>query len=175
MGVFGTHSQRCRGQDKPGRRPGLVVCSRPRGFTLTELIVTIVVASIMAAVILPRWGGDTGFEGRGFRDETAAALRYAQKAAVAQHRRVCVTFTATGLTAMIDSAFGAADCSQALIGPSGQPLTVTATGGARYSSVPSPAMLTFDPLGRPGRGLSLSIVGLPGLPITVEAETGHVH
>ncbi len=130
---------------------------------------------ILAAVVLPRWGGETGFEERGFRDETAAALRYAQKAAVAARRRVCVNFAVDGrsLGATMDTTFGAGDCALVVIGPSGAPLAVTASGGATYS--PVPATLTFDPLGRPGGGVTITIGGLAGLPIVVEATTGYVH
>ncbi|MBL8441295.1 MAG: type II secretion system protein, partial [Betaproteobacteria bacterium] len=62
---------------------------RQRGFTLTELLVTLVVAGILIAVALPRWFGDTGFEARKFRDETEAALRLAQKSAIASRRFTC--------------------------------------------------------------------------------------
>ena len=144
------------------------------GFTLVEMIVTLVVAGILVAALLPRWGGETGFEERGFRDETAAALRYAQKAAVAARRTVCVTFTATSLTAMIEHDFAAGTCTVTLVGPSGGPLTVTAAGAASYS--PTPAAISFDPLGRPvpNAGASITVSGVPGLPIVVEAETGYV-
>lgn len=162
--------------DKPGRRPGLVVCSPVRGFTLTELIATIVVAGILAAVVLPRWGGDTGFEGRGFRDETVAALRYAQKSAIAARRTVCATFTTTQATFRISSAFGAANCTVGtpLVGPQDPALVVTATGGAGYS--PVPADVIFDAEGRPAVAATITVSGLPAsLAIRIEPETGYVH
>jgi MSHA pilin protein MshC len=167
--------QRHSGNNKPGRRPGLVVCSQ-QGFTLVELIVTVIVAGILAAVVLPRWAGDTGFEGRGFRDETVAALRLAQKSAIAARRTVCASFTATQATFRISNAFGAANCTAgvALAGAKDAVLVVNATGTATYS--PVPAEVIFDAEGRPGAAANIAISGLPAsLVIRIEAETGYVH
>lgn len=147
-----------------------------RGFTTVELVVTIVIVGILAAVVVQRFTGTHGFEERGFRDETAAALRYAQKTAVASRRQVCVSFTANSLVATMDSAFGAGDCLAAtgiaVIGPNGAAPAVNAPAGVGYAAVP-PA-LTFDPLGRPSAGVSITVANLAGLPVVVAAETGYV-
>jgi MSHA pilin protein MshC len=147
-----------------------------RGFSLPELITVMVVAGILAAVAIPRWFGSTGFAERGLRDETQAALRYAQKSAVAARRLVCVQFSANGLTATMATNFGASDCAGggALVGPSGQALTVSSSG-ASFKTPPS-APLTFSPLGQPSARTEIEVNGLPtALNIVVEAETGYVH
>ena len=53
------------------------------GFTLVELIVTMVLLGIIAAVAIPRFFDQQAFRERGFYDEAVSAARYAQKFAVA--------------------------------------------------------------------------------------------
>lgn len=146
------------------------------GFTFVELVVGIVVAGILAALILPRFGGDTGFNERQFRDETVAALRFAQKTAIAARRTVCATFTASQVSFARSEVFGTADCSGGvpLLGPGSGVLVVAGSNGESYAV--QPGTLIFDAAGRPIQGAgTITVSGLPSLPITIQAETGYVH
>ena len=86
---------------------------KTRGFTLVELITVLVLVGILAVAALPRFFDQNVFESRGFFDETKAQLRYAQKAAIAQRRTVCVALAGTGVTLRIVAARNSADCSAA--------------------------------------------------------------
>lgn len=54
-----------------------------KGFTLIELIATLVLLSILGVVAFGRLGGIDVFEAQGFYRDTLTAVRYAQKLAVA--------------------------------------------------------------------------------------------
>lgn len=168
---------------RPGHRPGPFFASE-RGFTLTELIVTIIVAGILAATVIPRFSGQHGFEERGFRDQTVAALRYAQKAAIALRRPVCAAFTANSLSFTVGTAPVAApvNCGAGvvppLLGPNGVAYVLNAPTGVTYTTFP--ATLVFSARGSMASASvtttdSVSVSGLPAsLDITVEKETGYV-
>lgn len=67
-----------------------------RGFTLVELVLVITLVGILAVVAAPRFFGNATFDARGYRDELGAALRYAQKVAMATGCPVRVTVDASG-------------------------------------------------------------------------------
>ena len=144
---------------------------------MVELILVIVVAGILAAVAVPRFVGRSSFDTRGFADQLAATVRFAQKLAVAQRRNVYVQLTANDATLCYDAA-----CATPAPGPGGEtPYTVSAPGGV---AIASPlAVLAFDRGGRPQTGALLDIQAQLDIPINgsgthhvyVERETGYVH
>jgi MSHA pilin protein MshC len=139
----------------------------PRGFTLVELIVTMIIIGIMAVAVLPRFADRSAFEERGFRDETLALLRWAQKSAVAQRRAVCAALNDNGVALTIASAAGdTADCDTPLALPS-NPHGGTGMGRSANS-------LRFLASGATDQAANVTVT-IAGQTIVVEAVTGYVH
>jgi len=180
---------------------GLVVRCSQHGFTLVELIMVIVMMGVLAVFAAPRLFDSTDFYARGFHDETMALLRYAQKAAVAQRRLVCVSLTLpepamAKLSIASEPAPGACDIS--LTGPSancpgGPSITafpndkqgcIQSRSGVWYDAS-SAVSVTFNGLGQSidastaaatTRTVKVSAAaGVWGNPIVVDGETGYVH
>jgi MSHA pilin protein MshC len=163
----------CKQQFK-SRQHAMFNPKQPAGFTLIELIVVIVIIGVLAVAAIPRMFDRSTFDSRGFYDETVSALRYAQKAAIAQRRTVCATFTATSLTLTVASAAGSATCDTNLASPAGgNPFAVTPRStGITY--VTAPTAFSFNALGQASIGQTIQITGATGS-ITVEQDTGYVH
>jgi MSHA pilin protein MshC len=150
------------------------------GFTMVELITVMVIVGVLAAVAAPRFFDRGTFDSRGFHDQVISTLRYAQKAAIAQRRLVCVSFPSSTRIA-INTAANFADlaCNTDLQSPSGTyptgqtTYTVDAPSGVTMSGY---ANFNFNALGRPSFGVAQSIaVSGYATPIAVEVETGYVH
>lgn len=150
---------------------------RPSGFSLIELVVTLMIAGIVMAVAIPMFN-DPQINESWFQEQVRAALRYAQRQAVAQRRCIFVEVTA----AQVKLRYGDAACAAA-----GSPLTFLATvqagkapGDAYVLEAPSgtalspaPTTFSFNGLGQPSFGSTLTL-SVGARAVTIAAETGYV-
>jgi MSHA pilin protein MshC len=77
-----------------GRKPSLSRLAPFRGFTLIELVTSIVLIGILSAIAAPRFFDSNDFAERGYADEVASTLRLARKVAIASDCEVRVTLGA---------------------------------------------------------------------------------
>jgi MSHA pilin protein MshC len=155
------------------------------GFTLAELVIVMVLIGILSVVAVPRMFDMDQFSARGTRDFVGAALRYAQKSAIAMRRNVCVTVGALQLNITYASNGGADQpcaAGNALRNP-GNDLAYSDSSNALPERAPvaTPASLIFDAQGRPlsapstprTTALTITVTG-NATPLTIEPETGIV-
>jgi MSHA pilin protein MshC len=133
------------------------------GFSLMELIVTMLIAGVIAAVALPLLS-DSSTRASWYHEQVIAAVRYAQRQAVAQRRDVHVNVGAAQIRLCYDAA-----CAV--------PLTQITNGQAYALPAPNNVALSptqtfsFNGLGRPSGAASFNVGGYS---VTVAAETGYV-
>ncbi|MEN3367728.1 MAG: pilin protein MshC [Burkholderiales bacterium] len=177
---------------------------RARGFTLVEMVVTLVIVGILAVVAIPRFFDRPFFDATAFADRARSMLGYAQKLAVAQNRNVFVRLDGASIALCFDSA--CTDVNRA-IAPSGENSGSAATlaacagstawfceaipSGTAYVAAPAIASFYFSPLGVPYLPADpFPASGFPGVSanslvitmsgggaarsVSVEKETGYV-
>jgi len=141
------------------------------GFTLIEMVTTMIIVTILAAIAVPRFFTQQTYSDRGFYDQTLAITRYAQKSAIAIRRNVCVNIAPPSINLTYASAAGSGSaCDTNLPSPvGGSPFTVTAPSGTTLS--PS-TTITFSAL---GSAASTTTIAVSSRTVTVESGTGYVH
>ena len=152
-----------------------------RGFTMIELIVTLIIIGVVSVTVLGRMDFTGAFDQKGAHDKTVAALQFARKAAVAQRRFVCVVIGGGSMTLTIDPAVpelggGACAFGTALNLPAPDKACAgvanavcTRAGAALASATPS---FQFDALGRASVTATITVTGQPD--INIDGETGYV-
>ena len=138
-----------------------------RGFTLIELVVTMIIAGILAALVFPNFN-QPDIDATWFHQQVKAAVRYAQREAVAQRRFVFVRVpSATQLQLCYDAACATPLTQMART----TAFVLNAPAGITLSSSVTP--FSFNGLGQPNpiAGVTITVAGKN---ITVTAETGYV-
>jgi MSHA pilin protein MshC len=74
------------------------------GYTIIELVVVITILGVITAIAGPRFFDTGRFNQRGYVDEVASAIRYAQKVAVGSGCSVQLTINTSGYSAMQQAA-----------------------------------------------------------------------
>jgi len=137
------------------------------GFTLTELVVVIVIAAILSAFAISRIN-TMSFNTEGFANEVAATVRYAQKLAISQRRTVAVVVTASSLQlCYTDTACSGGSVRKP---PGTDGFSIGAPSGVTLGG----SSLTFNALGKPSAGGTITVTGDGTKYISVETETGYV-
>jgi MSHA pilin protein MshC len=124
---------------------------RPRhaGYTLIELVVTLVIVGVLAAVAAPRFASTNVFAERGFGAEARAAVAYAHKLAIASGCDIRVRIDAGGYrierwTLCIPADHATATTAVTALGRN-TPLAGSAPNGVAITGVD----FFFDRIGRP--------------------------
>ena len=174
----------------PNRHPYRGVKHNLRGFTITELVVAIMIVGVLAAVAIPRFTGTDSFQSRGFYDRAKSVVRQAHKTAIAQRRPVFVVVSADRVAVCYDGACASrvSMSSEFCFTPGmGSALAkclddkTWLCAGAPDGVSLSTVTFSFDGAGHPNPNaavtitLTSGIAGDPARVIVVEAETGYVH
>ena len=144
---------------------------------MVELVIVIVIMGIFASIAAPRFFERNVFDERGYYEDTLAALRYAQKLAVATGCQVQVTITASAYTLkqrVTTCTTGAFSRDVFNPGNPGTAYTKTAPSGVTLSPATT---LIFNGLGQvSGVTTPITLTGTADTrSITVVSETGFVY
>jgi MSHA pilin protein MshC len=141
---------------------------RTGGFSLTELVIVIVIAAILAAFAIPRFNLRE-IDASWFHEQVRSGVRYAQRTAVAQRRCVFVSVAPTQLSLLYGDASCAITAAPVRDLATNQPFVLAAPTGVTLSAAPNP--FGFNGLGQPSAAATVTVAGKA---VVVNAETGYV-
>ena len=132
-----------------------------KGFSLIELVAVIVLISILAVAATGRIGNFSGFESRGFFDDTVAAMRYAQKLAISTGCNVQFTITAASYALVQRDDCDTGAYTRNVLNPVDRtnPYTATAPAGITISPTGAYIFSPQSPVAGPVSDTTFSIAG----------------
>jgi MSHA pilin protein MshC len=143
----------------------------PRGFTMIELVVVMVVMGLLAAVAIPRLTDRRALQERGFLDQVRAFIQYSRKVALAQRREVCVLLAPGAVSAVFAPVGGACNPGTPVASPgSSDPFAIAVPNDVVLSGA---ALVRFTATGQPAPNQN-HVVSVGGNSFTVSRETGIV-
>ena len=152
------------------------MCRGEAGYSLVELVLVIVILATIGMLAGPRFFDNDAFDERGYYDELASALRYAQKVAVASGCRVAVDITVNTYALSQQAPLGG-HCDPA---DAGFPVAVrlstgdTVSGIAPAGIVTAPAIsLVYDALGRTNFATNRTLL-VGSRTLVIQADSGLV-
>jgi MSHA pilin protein MshC len=147
--------------------------NKAHGFSLLELVITLVIVGILAVTVIPKLFGTSTFAGYAVRDQLITQLRLAQIRALHDNSNcysVLITATQYGIPTATTCAASFDPSDNAIDIESGVTVTIGGSSGVDVQ---------FDNMGRPVNGdcdggCDIAVVGQEGLVIRVESE-GYIH
>ena len=139
------------------------------GFTIIELVVTILIVGILSISVGPRFFGTISYQNRKATDDLLSALRYSQQVAMNRGGDIELILTPTNFTVQ-RSGGGSLRSPDGLIPYTKTfPATITAvaTSTIRFNSIGQPVNSTSIPL------TNNVVLNIGSSTITVEADTGY--
>ena len=136
---------------------------RNLGFTLIELIMVLLIASIMAVFSMAKVGVFSGWSEAGVAKELAFLVHSSQNLAVTNHRTIFMIITSMNVMACYDAA-----CVKPASNYDGSILSLAAPSGSFTATAGG---FSFDTLGRPSFSAVFTI-GFGSETVSIEPETG---
>ncbi len=122
---------------------------RHRGFTLFELIITLVLIGVLVIIAAPRFIGFQGYDARGFFDKLTAAPRYAQMQATASGCSTRFTISSSGYSLEREFPCGSGNFSLPIPHPSRSGAFAGSTPDGVQVQVSGAGSVPFNALGVP--------------------------
>jgi len=148
------------------------------GFTLVELVMTMVILGLLSVMAIPRLTNFTSFDEAAYRDSVVSILSLGRQRAIASRRYVCVTVTeGTGSNAGVsfsmdprtpESITGPLACTESL-SLTGFPQCSSGVACPKSATIGS-ASFAFDPQGRPVDSSRSLLNSNPAVTVTISNQ-----